>query len=213
MNWMPAATPADWLMKPTSTSKLKLRVDYGMSEPGWDERDAWMRGMVVVKEGQVRDLGSMLVLGLVIWDRPLCPLPIKEEQNYPSPCHSAAPWHGNGGKEKKVFLWSIHPPYRSWSPHPSDMPRPCCCIPVAALLGALGAPGCCCMSDRAGRQTKIDLKPLLLTQEEKRLKQMDNRMANSAGTITGDSSCNRDSLGASSGVVMLTLFLVMISVN
>lgn len=69
------------------------------------------------------------------------------------------------------------------------------------------------MSDRAGRQTKMDLKLLLLTQEEKRLKQMGNRMANSAGAITGNSSCNRDSLGASCGVVMLTLFLVMISVN
>lgn len=44
-----------------------------------------MRGMVVVKKGQVRDLGSMLVLGLVIWDRPLSPFPIKEEQNYPVP--------------------------------------------------------------------------------------------------------------------------------
>lgn len=50
-----------------------------------------MRGMVVVKKGQVRDLGSMLVLGLVIWDRPLSPFPIKEEQNYPCPCRSAAP--------------------------------------------------------------------------------------------------------------------------
>lgn len=202
MNWMLAATPADWLTKPASISKLKLRVDYSMSEPGWDERDAWMRGTVAVEKGQVRDLGSMLGLELVIWDRPLCPLPIKEEQNWPSACCSCSMTQ-EWGKERKVSVWSIHPPYRSWRPHPSVMPGPCCYIPVAALLGAQGAPGCCRMSDRAGKQTKMDLKLLFLTREEKRLKQMGNRMANSAGTIAGNSRCNRVSLGASCRVVML----------
>lgn len=144
----------------------------------------------------------------MIWGRRLCPLPIKEEQIYPSPCCSMTQEWG-----KKVFVWSIQPPYRSWSPHPSLITRPCCFIPVAALLGAQGSPGCCCTPDRAGRQTKMDLKLLLLTREEKKLKQTGNRVANRAGTITGNSSCNRVSLGASCGVVMLTLFLVMISVN
>ena len=46
MNWMPAATPADWLEEPASVSNLKLRADYSMSEPGWYEKDASMRGMV-----------------------------------------------------------------------------------------------------------------------------------------------------------------------
>lgn len=97
-------------------------------------------------------------------------------------------------KEKKVFVWSLHHYAQATLLNPSSSP---------ALLGAQGAPGCCCMSDRAGRQTKMDLKLLLLTQEEKRLKQMGNRMANSTGAITGNSRCNRVSLGASCGVVML----------
>lgn len=108
-----------------------------------------------------------------------------------------------GGKENNVFVWSIHPPFRSWNPHPSVMPWPHCYIPGTALPGEQGAPGCCCMSDRVGRQTKMDLKLLLLAQEGKRLKQMGNRMANGAGTITGNSSCNRVSLEASCRLVML----------
>lgn len=71
-----------------------------MPEPGWDEKNASIRGMVVVEKGEVRDLGSMLVLRLVIWDRTLCPLLIKEEQNYPSPCCSTAPWHRNREREE-----------------------------------------------------------------------------------------------------------------
>lgn len=116
------------------------------------------------------------------------------------------------GKENNVFVWSIHPPFKSWNPHPSVMPWLHCYIPGTALLEEQGAPGCCCMSDRVGRQTKMNLKLLLLGQEGKRLKQMGNRMSNGAGTITGNSSCNRVSLEAScSGDV--TLFFVMIIVN
>lgn len=48
---MPAATPADGLMKPAPISKLKLGVDDSMSEPGWDKRDACMRRMLEVGEG------------------------------------------------------------------------------------------------------------------------------------------------------------------
>lgn len=73
------------------------------------------------------------------------------------------------GKEKNVFVWSIHPPFRSWNPHPSVMTWPHCYIPGTVLLGEKGPPGCCCMSDRVGRQTKMDLKLLLLAQEGKNL--------------------------------------------
>lgn len=158
-----------------------------------------MRGMVAVEKVQVRHLDSVF-LGLVIQDRPLCPLPIKEEPLFLLFCCFMAQ---EGGKEKNIFVWSIHPPYRSWNPHPSVMPWPHCYIPGTALLGEQGAAGCCCMSDRVGGQTKMDLKLLLLVQEGKRLKQMGNRMANGAGTITGNSSCNRVSLEASCRVVML----------
>lgn len=106
-------------------------------------------------------------------------------------------------KEKNVFVWSIHQPFRCWNPHPSVMPWPHSYIPGTALLGEQGTPGCCCMSDRVGRQTKMDLKLLLRAQEGKRLKQMGNRMSNGVGTITGNSSCNRVSLEASCRVVML----------
>lgn len=107
-----------------------------------------------------------------------------------------------GRKEKNAFVWSIHPPFRSWNPHPCVMTWPHCYIPGTADLGEQGAPGCCCMSDRVGRQTKMDLKLLLLAQEGKKFKQMGNRMSNGASTINGNSSCNRVSLEASCRVVM-----------
>lgn len=107
--WLPLLL-TDWLMKPAPISKLKLRLDYTMCEPGWDERGAWRKGMDVVEKVQVRDLGSVLVLRLVIWDRPLCPLPIKEEEIYPSPCCSTAPWHRNRGRRRRCLFGASTPP-------------------------------------------------------------------------------------------------------
>lgn len=107
--WLPLLL-TDWPMKPAPISKLKLRLDYSMCEPGWDERGAWIKGMVMVEKVQVRDLGSVLVLGLVNWDRPLCPLPIKEEEIYPSPCCSIAPWHRNRGRRRRYLFGASTPP-------------------------------------------------------------------------------------------------------
>lgn len=89
--------------------------------------------------------------------------------------------------------------------HPSTLQilEPTPLHPSKSSPGSTGAPGCSRMSDRAGRQTGMDLKHLLLTQEKNRLKQMGNKMANSAGTVPGNSSCNRVSLAASCGVLML----------
>lgn len=121
----------------------------------------------------------------------LCSLPTEEEQSHPSPCCSTTQEQG----KEKIFAWLIHPPYRSWSPRYS--------IPVRALPRAQGLQAVTvCLAELAGK-TGMDLKHLLLTQEKNRLKQMDNKLANSAGTVPGNSSCNRVSLAVSCGVLML----------
>lgn len=75
-----------------------------------------MRGMVAVEKGQVRHLGSVFLLGLVL------PFNNKRGTKLP-PLPAVLLLYATGsGEREECIVWSIHSPFRSWNPHPSVMP-------------------------------------------------------------------------------------------
>lgn len=184
ISWTESQLPL--LLMLASISKLRLRVNCSMSEPGWDVRDERDAGSREVTSQRFR-------LYVHFWFGEDHSLLFTNRRGAKSSLSLLL--HNTGtGKGEDICV-----------AHPSTLQilEPTLLHPSKSPPQSTGATGCNCMSDTAGRQTGMDLKHLFLTQEKNRLKQMDNKMANSAGTVPGNSSCNRVSLAASCGVLML----------